>query len=419
MIGIAKRPKMLYIIICVTLCAVILSGCQGKKYEMIELPGTESAASGQADDDMSAEALDQDSETGHGQKDGLQSGGTAGADQAAESKDAAASDLADETGERSVPDLAGGSRDAAVRNQAAGNGDAAAANLAGGSGDAAASDLADENGDAAPQETESANADGRASRDMTKRGLSRSADLQQGLDAGIAPASEVPGEGGEAAAGETSQPAVPSNGKVVAIDAGHQAKGNSDKEPVGPGSTTMKAKVEAGATGVATGLKEYELTLAVSKKLKAELEARGYAVVMIRESNDVNISNAERARAANESGASAFVRIHGNSLDNGTVTGALTMCQTSGNPYNGALHDASYSLAKNIVDGICAATGAKNRGVQETDSMSGINWCQIPVSIVEMGFMSNADEDRRMADEAYQDQMVQGIANGIDRYFGF
>ena len=55
------------------------------------------------------------------------------------------------------------------------------------------------------------------------------------------------------------------------------------------------------------------------------------------------------------------------------------MCQTATNPYNGELHAASYSLSKKITDAVCAATGFKNRGVQETDSMSGINWCKIPV----------------------------------------
>ena len=194
-----------------------------------------------------------------------------------------------------------------------------------------------------------------------------------------------------------------SNGRIVAIDAGHQAKGNPDKEPVGPGSSTMKAKVASGTEGVSTKLPEYELTLSVSKKLKRILEERGYQVVMIRESNDVNLSNAERAEIANKSGASIFVRIHGNSLDNTTVNGTLSMCQTATNPYNGGLHAASYSLS--------------NRGVQETDSMSGINWCKIPVSIVEMGFMSNPEEDQKMARDDYQELIAGGIANGIDAYY--
>lgn len=212
--------------------------------------------------------------------------------------------------------------------------------------------------------------------------------------------------------------AVVSNGRIVAIDAGHQAKGNNEKEPIGPGSSTMKAKVAAGAEGISTKLPEYKLTLSVSKKLKRILEERGYKVVMIRETNDVNLSNAERAEIANKSGASIFVRVHANSLDNNSVHGTLAMCQTSGNPYNGNLHDQSYSLSKKITDYVCAATGFKNRGVQETDSMSGINWCTIPVSIVEMGFMSNPEEDQKMAQDDYQELIAAGIANGIDAYFG-
>lgn len=206
--------------------------------------------------------------------------------------------------------------------------------------------------------------------------------------------------------------------RIVAIDPGHQRKGNNEKEPDGPGSSTMKAKVAGGATGAATGLAEYELTLQVSLKLKEELLRRGYQVIMIRGSHDVNISNAERAEIANKSGASAFVRIHGNSIGDSSVHGALTMCPSSANPYIGNLYESSYSLSKNILDSLCAATGAKNRGVTKTDTMSGINWCTIPVSIVEMGFMSNPDEDRNMASEDYQNKLAKGIADGIDAYFG-
>ena len=89
----------------------------------------------------------------------------------------------------------------------------------------------------------------------------------------------------------------------IAIDAGHQARGNFAMEPVGPGSSTRKAKVAGGATGVASHVPEYKLTLAVSKKLQKELKARGYKVYMIRTKNNVNISNKKRAQLANKSGA--------------------------------------------------------------------------------------------------------------------
>ncbi len=217
----------------------------------------------------------------------------------------------------------------------------------------------------------------------------------------------------------STAPSVSGNGagKIIAIDAGHQAKGNSEKEPIGPGASEMKAKVASGTQGTATGIPEYQLTLAVSLKLKQELINRGYQVYMIRETHDVNISNAERAQMADKSGADIFIRVHANSLNDSSIQGALTMCQTSKNPYNGTLYSKSLSLSKAVVNGICGQTGFKNRGVQETDSMSGINWCNIPVTIVEMGFMSNAEEDKKMATDEYRDKIAKGIADGIDQYY--
>ena len=225
-------------------------------------------------------------------------------------------------------------------------------------------------------------------------------------------------------AGRENDETVPeteySNGHCVAIDPGHQGSwvDMSAPEPVAPGSGQTKARCTTGTTGRYTGVAEFQLNLDISLALRAELEERGYQVLMTREDNDTAISNSERALFASEHGAEISVRIHANGSDDPSVNGALAMSMSPQNPYVGSLYEKSYALAQAILNDYCAVTGFANRGIQLTDDMTGFNWSKVPVMILEMGFMTNQSDDTLMQDPAMQRKMVQGIADGIDDYYG-
>ena len=206
--------------------------------------------------------------------------------------------------------------------------------------------------------------------------------------------------------------------KTVVIDAGHQAQANTEQEPVGPNAAETKMKVTGGTAGVSTGVPEYELTLTISQLLRDELTTRGYQVVMVRESHDVDLSNRERADMANQSGGDIFLRIHANGSEDPSVNGAMTLCPTPQSPYPiGELYSQCRLLSDLVLEELSAVTGAEALYVWETDTMSGVNWCRIPVTIVEIGFLSNPEEDLLLNSPGYQAKIVTGIANGVDQYF--
>jgi len=205
--------------------------------------------------------------------------------------------------------------------------------------------------------------------------------------------------------------------RCVAIDPGHQSKANNQQEPIGPGASETKAKVTPGTYGKASGLHEYQLNLAVGLKLQKELESRGYRVVMTRTTHDVDLSNVQRTQIAVQAGADVLVRIHANGSTDASAHGAMTICMTPKSPYCAKLYPQSRKLSDAVLNGLCAATGSRKEGVWETDTMAGVNWSTIPVTIVELGYMTNQAEDLLMATEAYQTKLAKGMADGIDQYF--
>lgn len=218
----------------------------------------------------------------------------------------------------------------------------------------------------------------------------------------------------------TAQDINPRENILISIDPGHQAPSidMSGTEPNGPGSNEMKTKATGGTTGRYTGVAEYELNLNISKQLRDTLQVMGYQVIMTREDNETAISNAERAILANDNHADIAIRIHANGSDDSGTNGALAMVGSANNPYVGNLYEDSNRLAQCILNNYCNSTGMKNLGIQITDTMTGINWSEIPVMILEMGFMTNQQDDENMQNADYQSKMVSGIVQGIEEYFG-
>lgn len=209
-------------------------------------------------------------------------------------------------------------------------------------------------------------------------------------------------------------PAV--SGIRIGLDPGHQARGNSAQEPVSPGSSKTKAKVSSGTAGVSSGVAEYVVNLQVALKVRDLLEAQGIDVLMTRESNDVDISNAERAQMMNDASVDLVVRIHCDGEDDSSRNGAFILIPAG--PETEAIQAQSRAAAQTVLDAFVAATGAKNLGLSERSDQTGFNWSKVPVINIEMGHMSNAAEDEKLVSDSYQDLCAQGIAQGVLNYFG-
>ena len=164
-----------------------------------------------------------------------------------------------------------------------------------------------------------------------------------------------------------------SQGKIIVIDPGHAATRTTDYEPVGPGAQEKKMASVIGTRGVSTGVYEFERVLEISKLIRDELQSRGYQVILTKESNEEVLSNIQRAQIANAARADAFLRIHADASEDAGDSGAMAMCITANNPYIPSLYPSSRLLADSVISAYCASTGFSNRGVEETDSMTGNN----------------------------------------------
>ena len=200
--------------------------------------------------------------------------------------------------------------------------------------------------------------------------------------------------------------------KVIVIDPGCQMNANNRKEPIGPGAFKTTARATTGVDGAETGIHEYELNLQIALKTSSLLSKQGYTVLLTRNENDVNLSSGDRAMIANTANADAFIVIQ-----TGENNGVSVVCQSEDNPYNYGNYNDARLLSDAILGSVVQEAECDNSGVTEDDDKPIINWCASPTAIVEVGDLTNADEETKLVDDEYQLKLAQGITNGIDSYF--
>lgn len=203
---------------------------------------------------------------------------------------------------------------------------------------------------------------------------------------------------------------------LVVIDPGHQQKANLNLEPIGPGATTQKYKVTDGTTGVVTKKREAVLVLEMASVLKEKLEAKGIQVLMTRTSQDVDISNKERATFANDHKANLFLRLHADGSENQNQSGFAVLTPAEGSPYTKEIYAESLQISQTIVNKMRENQQVKVNGIKFRDDLSGFNWAKVPGVLLELGFMSNPEEDKKLSDPQYVNSLLQSVTDSVDEY---
>lgn len=200
--------------------------------------------------------------------------------------------------------------------------------------------------------------------------------------------------------------------KIIVLDPGHASKGDLEKEPVAPNSKVLKYKQTGGAQGINTKTPEYKINMEVALKLKDYLEQAGFQVVMTKTDNNKTMSNIERAKVGNEANAALVIRIHADSAESSSAKGA-SMLIPSNNEYTKGVYKESKAFGQVIFGTLINEVGMKSRGVIERSDLTGFNWSKVPVVLVEMGFLSNSQEDKNLSDDGYQDKIAKAISKGV------
>jgi N-acetylmuramoyl-L-alanine amidase len=206
---------------------------------------------------------------------------------------------------------------------------------------------------------------------------------------------------------------------TVVIDPGHDLRGNPETEPIGPGSATLKIKDGGGTRGVKTGISEASLNLDVSLRLRRLLERAGVRVVMTRtRTSGTSVGNIARARIANAAHARLFLRIHADGHESSAVRGTHILVPANQVGWTDDVYRPSRRAANLVLAELVGSLGFPNRGISEHTDFTGFNWSNVPVILVELGFMTNPTEDLALATPQTRAAAARGLCRGTLRFLG-
>lgn len=178
----------------------------------------------------------------------------------------------------------------------------------------------------------------------------------------------------------------PLKGKTIVLDPGH---GGDDD-----GTTSL------------IGTPEKTLTMATAKVVEDKLENAGAHVLMTR-NDDTYISLEQRVAISNQNRAEAFISFHYNWLNDPSVTGLTDFYYQE---------SKDYTLAADIINEVAQTTGLKNDGTSFND-LHVLRTNLQPSTLIELGFLSNSQEDAAVETSAYREKVAQGIYQGLLDYF--
>jgi N-acetylmuramoyl-L-alanine amidase len=199
---------------------------------------------------------------------------------------------------------------------------------------------------------------------------------------------------------------------LVCLDPGHATAAGigSQREPIGPGSSTLKIKDGGGAPG------EAAVALAIARRTRALLVARGFGVAMTRTGTAYRGGNVDRARFCNERGAALMLRIHADGSASSSMHGVATLVPALRRGWTDDIFAPSLRAGRLVQRALVAATGAADRGIVQRSDLTGFNWADVPAILVETGFMSNPRERELLESPAYEQRLARGLADGVSAF---